>query len=195
MFENNEKGDSLKRGTGTFFDQNRSQSPDNPNLKEENILRRIPLEITALSVLIALVAVPLFDPLTGLLVLAGGAFAALNFLWLKQMVSRVLPFKNGDNSEEKGTVPIFWQKWGQSQTNWGQSQTRQSQTKQSQTKAVRSTLAFYALRIVLILGIFFIIIFFFSKKILAFVVGFSTLVPVFLAEAAIALSKMKQWKS
>ena len=176
MFDSNEIGDSPKEEMG--------QSPiSSPNPEEENILRRIPLEITALSVLIALVAVPLFDPLTGLLVLAGGAFAALNFLWLKQMVSRVLPFKNGDNSEEKGTVPIFWQKWGQ------------SQTRQSQTKAIRSTLAFYLLRIVLILGIFFIIIFFFSKKVLAFVVGFSTLVPVFLAEAAIALSKMKQWKS
>ena len=207
MTKLNKKGDSPKEEMG--------QSPiSSPNPEEENILRRIPLEITALSVLIALVAVPLFDPLSGLLVLAGGAFAALNFLWLKQMVSRVLLpkkeygpsyVKNGDSFsrgknikkedrlsdikkgdsqiQDKGTVPIFWQKWGQ------------SQTKQSQTKAIRSSLVFYALRIVLILGIFFIIIFFFSKKILAFVVGFSTLVPVFLAEAAIALSKMKQWKS
>ena len=168
------------------------------NSEEENILRRIPLEITVLSVLIALVAVPLFDPLTGLLVIAGGALAALSFIWLKQTVYKVLSFekgvspteiKKGDSQvQEKGTVPIFWQKWGLSQTN-------QSQTQQSQTKALRLALPLYFLRIVLILGIFFIIIFFFSKKILAFVVGFSTLVPIFLAEAAIALSKMKQWKS
>ena len=158
------------------------------NLEEENILRRIPLEIAALSVLIALIAIPLFDPLTGLLVLAGGALATLSFLWLRQTVYRTLQFKKGDSSTEKGTIPIFWQKWGQSQTN-------QSQTNQSQKKALRLALPFYLLRIVLILGIFFIIIFFFSKKILAFVVGFSTLVPVFLAEASIALSKMKQWKS
>ena len=159
------------------------------NLEEENILRRIPLEIAALSVLIALIAIPLFDPLTGLLVLAGGALATLSFLWLRQTVYRTLQFKKGDSQvQEKGTVPIFWQKWGQSQTN-------QSQTNQSQKKALRLALPFYLLRIVLILGIFFIIIFFFSKKILAFVVGFSTLVPVFLAEASIALSKMKQWKS
>lgn len=127
------------------------------NLEEEKILRRIPLEITALSVLIALIAVPLFDPLTGLLVLGGGALATLSFIWLKQTISKFL-------------IP-------------------------DKKKALRLALPFYFLRIVLILGIFFIIIFFFSKKILGFVVGFSTLVPVFLAEASIALSKMKQWKS
>jgi len=163
MFDNNEKGNitDVEEGLSPFFKN--TKKGDSPNLEEENILRRIPIEITALSVLIALVAVPLFDPLTGLIVLAGGALAALSFLWLKQTVSRALQFKNG-GSPSKG-------------------------------KAIRSTLAFYILRIVLILGIFFIIIFFFSNKILAFVVGFSTLVPVFLAEAAIALSKMKQWKS
>ncbi|MBA7698591.1 hypothetical protein ES703_107269 [subsurface metagenome] len=56
-------------------------------------------------------------------------------------------------------------------------------------------LPLYVLRIVLILGIFFIIIFFFSEKIIAFAVGFSTMLPVFLVEAALALSKMKQWKN
>jgi hypothetical protein len=187
------------------------------NSEEENILRRIPLEITALSVLIALVAVPFFDPLTGLLVLAGGALAALSFLWLKRTVSQVLPFKNGDGPsyvkngdslsrgknikkedspsdkkrgdsprEEMGQSP-FLQSPQDKGKNWGLSSISK--------KAIRSTLTFYLLRIVLILGIFFIIIFFFSNKILAFVVGFSTLVPVFLAEAVIALSKMKQWKS
>ena len=127
------------------------------NFEEENILRRIPLEITALSVLAALIAVPLFDTLTGLLVLAGGALAALSFIWLRKTISRFL-------------VP-------------------------DKKKALRTALPLYFLRIVLILGIFFIIIFFFSKKIIAFVVGFSTLLPVFLVEAAVALSKMKQWKN
>ena len=127
------------------------------HLEEEKILRRIPLEIVALSCLLALIAFPLFDPLTGLLVLSGGALAALSFLWLRQTISKFL-------------IP-------------------------DKKKAFRLALPFYILRIVLILGIFFIIIFFFSKKILAFVVGFSTLVPVFLAEASIALSKMRQWKS
>lgn len=127
------------------------------NLEEEKILRRIPLEIVALSCLMALIAFPLFDALTALLVIAGGALATLSFLWLRKTISRFL-------------IP-------------------------DKKKALRIALPFYILRIVLILGIFFIIIFFFSNKIIAFVVGFSTLVPVFLAEAAIALSKMKQWKS
>jgi hypothetical protein len=34
----------------------------------------------------------------------------------------------------------------------------------------------------------------FSKKIIAFAVGFSVIIPVFLAEAVITLSRMKQWK-
>ena len=62
-------------------------------------------------------------------------------------------------------------------------------------KALRSALALYGIRLVLILAIFFIIIFFFSRNIIAFVAGFSTMVPVFLAEAVVGLSRMKQWKS
>ncbi len=62
-------------------------------------------------------------------------------------------------------------------------------------KALRSALALYGIRLVLILAIFFIIIFFFSKNIIAFVAGFSTMVPVFLVEAVAGLSRMKQWKS
>ncbi len=129
----------------------------NDHVEDENILRRIPVEIAALSCLIALIAFPLFDALTSLFIIAGGAFAALRFLWLKQTISKFLL------TDKK--------------------------------KALRLALPFYILRIVLILGIFFIIIFFFSNKIIAFVAGFSTMLPVFLVEAAIALSKMKQWKS
>jgi len=62
-------------------------------------------------------------------------------------------------------------------------------------KALRSALALYGIRLVLILAIFFIIIFFFSKNIIAFVAGFSTMVPVFLVEAVVGLSRMKQWKN
>ncbi len=62
-------------------------------------------------------------------------------------------------------------------------------------KALRSALALYGIRLVLILAIFFIIIFFFPKSIIAFVAGFSTMVPVFLVEAVAGLSRMKQWKN
>ena len=128
-----------------------------PFSEEENILKRIPLEITALSVLMALAAAPLFDALTAVFVLAGGALASLSFLWLKKTISRFL-------------IP-------------------------DKKKALRLAIPLYVLRIVLILGIFFIIIFFFSNRIIAFAVGFSTMLPVFLVEAALALSKMKQWKN
>lgn len=62
-------------------------------------------------------------------------------------------------------------------------------------RRVPSLLALYGLRLVLILGIFFIIILFFSKKILAFAAGFSTIIPVFLVEGIIGLFSLKQWKS
>ena len=147
MSDNNKKGDNPKKEVG--------QSPFLSD--EEKILRRIPLEIVALSCLLALIAFPLFNALTALLIISGGALATLSFLWLKQTISKFL-------------IP-------------------------DKKKAIRIALPFYVLRIVLILGIFFIIIFFFSNKIIAFVVGFSTLVPVFFVEATIALSKMKQWKN
>ena len=62
-------------------------------------------------------------------------------------------------------------------------------------KSVRKALPLYIVRILLILAIFFIIIIFFSSKILAFVVGFSMIIPVFLIEAAGELAKLKQWKN
>jgi len=160
MSDNNKKGDSPSKEVG--------QSPFSD---DEKILRRIPLEIVALSCLLALIAFPLFDALTALLIISGGALATLSFLWLKQTISKLLIVKKGDSpSKEEGLSPSF-------------------------KKVLRTALPFYILRIVLILGIFFIIIFFFSNKIIAFMVGFSTLVPVFLIEAVIALSKMKQWKN
>jgi hypothetical protein len=62
-------------------------------------------------------------------------------------------------------------------------------------KAIRHALLLYGIRLVLIIAIFFIIIFFFSRKIIAFVAGFSAIVPVFLAEAVAALTRMKKWKT
>lgn len=62
-------------------------------------------------------------------------------------------------------------------------------------RSKRALLPLYIIRILLILGIFFIIIIFFSKRIFAFVIGFSMIIPVFLIEAAGALGKLRQWKS
>ena len=66
---------------------------------------------------------------------------------------------------------------------------------QDKKKALKSALAIYTIRLILILGIFFIIISFFSERIIAFAVGFSTIILVFLAEAVLALKKMKKWKN
>jgi hypothetical protein len=151
-----------------------------PFLEEEKILRRIPLEILALSFVIALASLLFFSPLNAIFILGGGAFSALSFVWLKQSVSRLFLLKNGKKGdsplfiEKKGTVPFF--------------------QSPSLKKALLSGLFLYALRLLLILAIFFIIILLFSKKIIAFAVGFSVIIPVFLAEAVIALSRMKQWK-
>ena len=148
-------------------------------MEEEKILRRIPVEILVLSFVIALASIFLLNPLTALFIFAGGAFSALSFIWLKQAVSRLFLLKSGEtvkngdrHLKEEEPAPFFDKK-----------------------KALRSALALYGIRLVLILAIFFIIIFFFSKNIIAFVAGFSTMVPVFLAEAVAGLSRMKQWKS
>lgn len=58
-----------------------------------------------------------------------------------------------------------------------------------------SIVALYSFRLLLIIAVFFIIILFFSTKVIAFAAGFSTLIIVFLIEAVIALSKLKQWKN
>ncbi len=145
------------------------------NSEEEKILRRIPFEILILASVIALVSLFFFNPLIAIFIFAGGVLSTLSFIWLKQAVSRLLLLneKKGDRHlKEEEPVPFFDKK-----------------------KALRSALALYGIRLVLILAIFFIIIFFFSKNIIAFVAGFSTMVPVFLVEALAGLSRMKQWKS
>ena len=154
--------------------------------EEEKILRRIPVEIFILSFVIALGSIFLFNPLTALFILAGGAFSALSFIWLKQSISRLLPIKNGDSSLKK---------WRQEKKGDRHLKKEEPVPFFDKKKALRSALALYGIRLVLIIAIFFIIIFFFSRNIIAFVAGFSAIVPVFLAEAVVALSRMKQWKS
>ena len=161
-------------------------------MEEERILRRIPVEILVLSFVIALASIFLFNPLTALFVLAGGAFSALSFIWLKQSISRLFLLKNGETGDilkKKGDRRLYVKK--------GDRHLKEEEPVPffDKKKALRSALALYGIRLVLIIAIFFIIIFFFSRNIIAFVAGFSTMVPVFLAEAVIGLSRMKQWKS
>ena len=148
----------------------------NTNSEEEKILRRIPVEILILSFIVALGSLFLFNPLTALFILAGGAFSALSFTWLKRSISRLLLLehaKKGDRHlKEEEPVPFFDKK-----------------------KALRSALILYGIRLVLILAIFFIIIFFFSMKIIAFAAGFSSIIIVLLFEAVIVMSSLKTWKN
>ncbi|MGD0781351.1 MAG: ATP synthase subunit I [Candidatus Aminicenantales bacterium] len=127
---------------------------------EEKIIRRIPFEVAAAAGLLAIPAVLLFSPLTGVFFLAGGLVSAVSFIWLKSALARVLA---GDKA-----------------------------------KAVRTGIALYAVRFLLIFGVFFLIILLYPKKLIAFVAGFSTVIPVFLGEAALALARLKSaapWKS
>ena len=157
------------------------------NSEEEKILRRIPVEILVLSFVIALASIFLLNPLTALFIFAGGAFSALSFIWLKQAVSRLFLLQKGDRHlKEKEPVPILYNRHLKEE---------EPVPFFDKKKALRSALALYGIRLVLIIAIFFIIIFFFSRNIIAFVAGFSTMVPVFLAEAVVGLSRMKQWKS
>jgi hypothetical protein len=61
--------------------------------------------------------------------------------------------------------------------------------------ALRFAILLYALRLLLICGVFFIIILLFPRKILAFGAGFSVIILVMLAEGARALLRMKTWKA
>jgi len=57
---------------------------------EERVLRRIPLEVPVIALVLALIALIFFSPLTGLFILAGGVFSTLNFIWLKKGLLRFL---------------------------------------------------------------------------------------------------------
>ena len=127
---------------------------------EEKILRRIPLEVAAAAVVLAIGAALLFDVATGVVFLAGGLVSALSFVWLKSSLTRLL-------AREK-------------------------------SKAIRAGILLYGVRFLLILGAFFLIILLYPKKLVAFVAGFSTVIPVFLGEAALALARLKSaapWNS
>jgi hypothetical protein len=123
---------------------------------EERVLGRIPLEVSIIALVLAIIALLFFTPLTAVFILAGGVFSALSFVWLKKALLRVLG--------------------------------------PDRRRAVRSGLAFYLLRLLLLLAVFSFIIFLFPRMILAFVAGFSSLILAILAEAAVAVSQMKQWK-
>jgi ATP synthase I chain len=60
--------------------------------------------------------------------------------------------------------------------------------------ARRSGILLYVLRLVLICAAFLLIILLYPKKILAFVAGFSVVVPVSLAEAVRGLLQLNKWK-
>jgi hypothetical protein len=60
--------------------------------------------------------------------------------------------------------------------------------------ALRSGIALYALRLVLICAVLSLIILVYPKKIIAFVTGFSTVVPVILTEGIRGLLLMRTWK-
>ncbi|HCS47677.1 MAG: hypothetical protein A2V45_10280 [Candidatus Aminicenantes bacterium RBG_19FT_COMBO_58_17] len=123
---------------------------------EERVLGRIPLEVSIIALVLAIIALLFFTPLTAVFILAGGVFSALSFVWLKKALLRFLG--------------------------------------PDRRRAVRSGLAFYLLRLLLLLAVFSFIIFLFPRMILAFVAGFSSLILAILAEAAVAVSQMKQWK-
>jgi ATP synthase I chain len=123
---------------------------------EDRTLHRIPLDVSIIALIMAVISLAFFSPLTGVFILAGGVFSVLSFIWLKRALLRFLS--------------------------------------QERRRAVRSGLAFYLLRLALILAVFSIIILLFPRMILAFVAGFSSLVLAILVEASIAVSQMKQWK-
>jgi hypothetical protein len=126
-------------------------------LEEERILNRIPWEVLGISFLLAVSTFLIFDIYTGLFVLGGGLFSALNFVWLRLALSKALLREKKQALKVSGFV--------------------------------------FILRLILILAIFFIIIFLFSKKIIAFAVGFSSIIVVLLIEAVAAMPRLKTWKN
>ena len=60
--------------------------------------------------------------------------------------------------------------------------------------ALRSGILLYGLRLVLICAVFFLIILVYPKKIIAFVAGFSAVVPVSLFEGVRGLLLLRTWK-
>jgi len=123
---------------------------------EEAAVRRIPVEIIALSAVVAAALMLIFGPTTAISFFAGGLLSTLSFLWMKSALAGILNRKKA--------------------------------------AAVRSGLIYYALRFILILGVFLLIILAYPDRILAFAAGFSMAVPAFVIEAAKAFALMKTWK-
>jgi ATP synthase I chain len=57
---------------------------------EDRVLRRIPLEVLIISLIMAVISLLFFTPLTGVFILAGGIFSALSFVWLQRTLLRFL---------------------------------------------------------------------------------------------------------
>ena len=57
---------------------------------EEKVLLRIPREVVIIAVLMAILSLVIFRPMTGLFILAGGLFAAASFIWLRTAITRFL---------------------------------------------------------------------------------------------------------
>lgn len=113
-------------------------------------------------------------------ILAAGAAAGLIALPLFGLTSALLVFAGG----AMASLGFLWMKV---------SLTRFLQ--RDRKSALRSGVLTYLARFGLILAVFSFIIFLFPGRILAFVAGFSVLVPVFLAEGVFALVRVKTWKS
>jgi len=82
------------------------KEPDMPvDPIEEKILRRIPIEVILAAAALGIGAAILFDPLTGLFFFAGGALAALGFLWLKGSLAKAL---QGDKATALRSGILFY---------------------------------------------------------------------------------------
>jgi hypothetical protein len=57
---------------------------------EDRVLRRIPLEVLIISLIMAIISLLFFTPLTGVFMLAGGIISALSFIWLQKALLRFL---------------------------------------------------------------------------------------------------------
>lgn len=113
-------------------------------------------------------------------ILAAGAAAGLIALPFFGLTSALLVFAGG----AMASLGFLWMKV---------SLTRFLQ--RDRKSALRSGVLTYLARFGLILAVFSFIIFLFPGRILAFVAGFSVLVPVFLGEGVFALVRVKTWKS
>jgi hypothetical protein len=146
---------------------------------EERVLRRIPVEVAGLAAVLAVPAGLLFDPVTGAVFFGGGTLAALSFLSLKSSLGKVLGRAAAGGAGGSAGTPA---------------EAGGAVGAPAKGRALRSGLALYALRMALILAAFFLIMLAYPRKVLAFAAGFSTILPVFIVEAATTLARVKSDK-